>query len=607
MNLRPFRWLLVLAAMLPFLIPLVLIASFGRDYLFWDEWDPDIAGVYVKAHQHQLIFADLAAQHYEHRILVPRVIWLALLTITRGNVISIMLLGWGVSCITSGGLLGLIATTFTPGDLPCRQRLATPRVIGIWLLCNLLLFCPMQWQNWIWGIGTANLLPAMWVVVGIIVAQQARRMWIATTALISLCALATYSSGNGLVSWPIAGLMILFVPSAKTRRDKGLAVLALGIACILCVGLYLVGFQAPDHRAEEIPGAGGLLDRFQFFIAFIGNTFTGALPYTTTTAGTIGGIGVGILLLVEVIYVVVSKFRFGSHELMRRAIPWIAVASYSVLAAALGAVTRAKFGVGQAVTPRYISFGLFAPLALVPLTAIVADDVIARFAMQRSAIPSMDTIAIRLPAMLAAFVLLVPLLSWNEVLDGCRSFRTLTGRSKGTLLLAKVLPNNPQLAILVTPRPAGLVANAIALNEMGYIHPPLIQSADARQIEQPQYSRPIAVGRLERAWTEDNGQIFIRGWAICPDRSNQIADAVFLTYDNENGVPVIFATAREDVSRPDLAQQFGDADCAAAGWLAKFSDQLLPADLPNTRITAWSLDTQTGRAARLEGPFTIQR
>jgi hypothetical protein len=71
MSQRPLRFLLLLTAVLPFVIPLGLIGSFGRNYLFWDEWDPDIAGVYVKAHQHWLTFSDLAAQHYEHRILVP--------------------------------------------------------------------------------------------------------------------------------------------------------------------------------------------------------------------------------------------------------------------------------------------------------------------------------------------------------------------------------------------------------------------------------------------------------------------------------------------------------------------------------------------------------
>src|SRR6478609_1679293 len=98
---RLFAVALIIAASLPMLIPLVLISKYGVNVPYWDQWDPDISDIFIKSHDHTLSLSDLAAQHFENRILVPRLIFLALGKMTGWNTIVEMLAGWLIACATS--------------------------------------------------------------------------------------------------------------------------------------------------------------------------------------------------------------------------------------------------------------------------------------------------------------------------------------------------------------------------------------------------------------------------------------------------------------------------------------------------------------------------
>ena len=44
------RWLVFVAALVPIFVPLIIILRFGTNMPYWDEWFPDMAGIYIKAH-----------------------------------------------------------------------------------------------------------------------------------------------------------------------------------------------------------------------------------------------------------------------------------------------------------------------------------------------------------------------------------------------------------------------------------------------------------------------------------------------------------------------------------------------------------------------------
>ena len=116
----------------PALVQAWAISRFGVNVLFWDQWDPGIAGLFLKAQRGELSLSDFTALHNEHRILVPRVLYLLLGSLSGWNTLLEMWAEWLVVCATSHGVLLLIRRTHapSPGGRTPWIRTALP-----WLLC----------------------------------------------------------------------------------------------------------------------------------------------------------------------------------------------------------------------------------------------------------------------------------------------------------------------------------------------------------------------------------------------------------------------------------------------------------------------------------------
>jgi hypothetical protein len=67
--------MLVAFAAWPALVLIWTILAYGVNVPVADEWSPTIAGLHVKAHDGELALSDFLAQHNEHRMIVPRVIF----------------------------------------------------------------------------------------------------------------------------------------------------------------------------------------------------------------------------------------------------------------------------------------------------------------------------------------------------------------------------------------------------------------------------------------------------------------------------------------------------------------------------------------------------
>jgi hypothetical protein len=595
----------LLAAAVPAILPLWMIARFGTNFPFWDEWDPDIAGIYVKAHQHQLTFSDLAAQHNEHRILIPRLIDLLINTLTHHNAIILMICGWLVAALTSIGIYLLLRRTLEPASRA-----------WAWFLCNVLIFTPQQWQTWLWGMGLGNLLPMMFTVFALLVAASQIKPWIQISLIVLLCSAATYSTGTGVIAWPLAGMVLIWSESWNELKRKLLPLGVLIAACAANIALYLIGYSMPQHSVEEARAGNLQVNLFylgQFFLGFLGNGFATSTTLTSTSvAANVGGMM--LILLLAVIGYIAARFRSNraaAISLARRAIVWLAVAGYTLLNAVLATATRARFGLAQAMTPRYISFGLYLELALVPLLIIVWHDFLARRKSPASAVggfPQVDPLLRWALASLLLVVLLPPILSWRVTLDGCSNWREFIASARGVTLLAKILPDNPQLATKLNPKPAEALQNVLALNELGCIHPPLIESPNAALIQAPVDPKAgTPYGKFEKIWQVDATHVGVSGWAVHPANRCR-AETVFLTCDDSLGRPIIFATAYQDNTRRlDVVQALGDGGYQLCGWIAVFDVRTLPTNVRQTLIAAWALDSSTGRAYRLDGDVPLKR
>ncbi|MGD1278333.1 MAG: hypothetical protein ABR964_14065 [Tepidisphaeraceae bacterium] len=596
------RWLALLLAASPAIFPLVLILRYGVDMPFWDEWDPGLAGMYIKAHQHQLTLADLLAQHNEHRVLIPRLLYLLLNTATHWNDVGDLVFAWGIVCCTSLCVLWLIHKTAGQTDdqapsLSGGFAFRDGRTIFLWFLCNLLIFSPDQSENWLWGIGLANQVPTLLLFLALVIACSSLPMGWKLGICTVVAVAAIYSSGNGILCGPLVALVLAGSSRQllKTHRWTMATCLAVFLAAI---GLYFIHYTEPTHAGAHNMSSDPTAI-FLYTLVFVGGPLCTGTQYPPVPAGITIGSALLFLLAAMAGYCLYAR-RTGRRELADRMIVWLAVAGYGLLSGFIASFFRAGIGTQQALSSRYVSYALYVPLALVMLLPAVFADLSRRQALGTT------RLWIQAPGVLIAAMIVLHVLCFAPSLRFYPIWRMDRRQAKATLLLAKVLPGNPQIKSLIYQTPAVLVEEARILNDMGYVHPPLIDSNNAELIRQTDPAhKDDFIGGLDQAEQGSDGTVNTTGWAFCP-RTGQWADAVFLTYDNEQHQPIIFAAARTGMRREDIVEKLGP-DYAWCGWYASYPASLLPQGLKVMHVTAWALDADTGKAVHLSGGYTVQR
>jgi hypothetical protein len=581
------RAILLLLAATPAAFAAAVIHHFGVNVHLGDEWDPEVAGVYIKAFNHQLTFADLVSLHNEHRLLVPRLLYLLLNHFTKWNNITDVAGGWVIILATSAAILWLMHKTDSE-----EAGLPRPGIAARWFVCNLLLFDPAQYENWLSGWGLANALPGALTVAAIIVARTAGSSWIKATLCILLAAGATFSNGCGFLAWPLAGMVMAWSASWAELRGKIPKLIALTAAFVLCTGLYFRHYYPPVHWATYEPSLGKALT---FIAIYCGNPFT---AYTFIWQGDCPAIGVGVLLLLAVCAVnFVICWWSGRMEQCSRAIVWLAVGGFGLGTAILGAATRSGYGVDQGTLSRYVTFSIFIPLALVNLVPLICRDWGERCSVNWNLCP---------PFLAGALSVLV-LAAIHHVLAASVEDQAHSLAGKGALLLLNVAPTNPNLALIVHRNVAELTEEANAMNGMGYLNPPLIASRDAELIQgnDPNEARGFR-GRIESAASAGPGTLTVTGWAANTGRG-RCADQVFLTYQDAENHPIIFSAARMGVERGDISEQLNDTAYQFSGWIATAPEDELPPDFVSTVLRAWVLDTETGKAWLLPGGAVVNK
>jgi hypothetical protein len=282
------------------------------------------------------------------------------------------------------------------------------------------------------------------------------------------------------------------------------------------------------------------------------------------------------------------SWRLGrADELGRRMLPWFAVAGFALIAAAMGAISRIQIGMAQSLGSRYCSFSLYLTLGVTMLWAVVLQDL-----HRRGRFPTRTLRGIAWG--LAILLLVAEGLALPRGLAFADVWQATHKRDKGLLLLVQVLPNNPMLQSSI-PDPNDIISQAGPLNALGYLRPRLIETANASLLED-NGKTPFARGEISRIFRAESGQLVCAGWAELI-ASNRAADAVFITCDNERGEPIIIATALTGAQWPGVVPARPDS---WQGWVATIPLARLPQGLSAYHFSAWALDTQSGRACRID-------
>ncbi|WP_420149575.1 hypothetical protein [Spirosoma sp.] len=240
-----------------------------RGFLFFFDQETTLSG---KIHQ-------LFRQHNEHRIVYDRVItlldyWL----FGKLSYTHLMVVG-NLSLI--GLLLVFIAIL---------RRASKPVLYAIPVA--FLLFNLSHWENMFWGMAALqNFSVVLWIIAAFYFLSYSTKWGLALIAAV----LATITSGNGLVVWPIGFLLILLQTDTYRNRQTSWQWLRplLGwlLAGAVVVGLYFTGFEKPGDITYTRPGIYELL---KGWFAFIGAAAEVVPIGSTLNAGIVLG---GLLVL----------------------------------------------------------------------------------------------------------------------------------------------------------------------------------------------------------------------------------------------------------------------------------------------------------------------
>ncbi|HEX4630444.1 MAG TPA: hypothetical protein VH188_05720 [Chthoniobacterales bacterium] len=568
------RGSLLLLPLLPVFYLLYLINQCGVNVPYADEFT--LAPLLLKAHDHTLTLSDLFSQHNEHRYVFTRLLFIAINFCSRGDVRAEMFFSVFLVFLTGTILWWLLRKTI--------PHSAGSRTFALCLF-SLLLFSPVQAENWVWGFQTPLFFCNLLLTCAIAVAfsnLELKRKFVLCAAIAFI---ASFSFGGGVVLW-----LVTFPCALLGHREKSVSWrwgwfafwCALAAASIT---LYFFHYVKPPYH-PPIAAAKKPLEYYRYVAGFLGAHLSRASRLEPITQAVAIGTGLLALYLGGAIY---CLRRFKDSSLLNRLLPWLALGGYALINGALAALARIGFGVHQALDSRYTSFSLFISVAVIALFIIAKEDLPKRWTNGRAALVFMRGET----ALVTLFGILTLLASsWGrESMLASKKTRLL---GKGALLFTNVMDSGAihDQCLGANAPDARMFANQ--LDSIGLMHPAMIKSAEIRKLKT--VSKPA--GFLD-AISVSGQSCTVIGWGVLP-KTRGSAYCVVLSYDDPEKGPIAFRMADEILGRPDVAAALESPEASDSGWACHFERSAVPSG--DHLLTAWAFDAERAVLYRLDTP-----
>jgi hypothetical protein len=346
---RSLRYVSVAAAAAPAILIVVLVVRYWTNVPFWDDWE--FYSTISAYHHGTLSFATFYAQHNEHRILFPNLVMFVLAQASGWDVRWEMCFSLVVALVT----FGLLA-------LMLRRGLRSGWLLGVTVpLASLVLFSPVQYENWLWGWQIEWFMMVLGVVGALcaLSISKSPRSWKPVVVAMAAATLATYSVGSGMLVW-VACLPVLLVDRRLRRWTPVWVVLA-----AVEIGLYFTHYQKMSDQ-DSITTILGHPKAFGHYLSIYL-----ARPLVSEFSPHKSALVTGWLL-------VVLAAAFGYLAVRRRAdlvvaLPWFCLAGYTVLAGTVTASSRLVFGLEQAAASRYTAISNLFVVSTIAVVCVVLE------------------------------------------------------------------------------------------------------------------------------------------------------------------------------------------------------------------------------------------
>lgn len=542
---RDVPWWRVVLVVLPLLaacVPPALVARqvarYGVDVPVWDQWQ--FAGLVVDAAERRLDASAIWAQHNEHRLVVPRLVMLALAAASRWNV------RWELAAnVVLAGCTLLLLVLLLRDTVGRRQPALVPWLV---LAASCMTFSPAQWENWLWG-WQLQIFLAVFVATAIaFVLARWRGGWAGIALLVPLAWADALCFASGTAMLVLVPVAVLVHPSRRPwarRAAQAVVALALGLALL---AVYLHGYVRPGHHPPPLEILAEPRPYLEYVTAYLG----AALGYDDVWAAIYWGSFAIVFLAVAGTWLAAT----GDWPILA---PWAFLAANAIGSGAVTGIGRGRFGAVQALVSRYVTIS--APVWI--CVAVVGALLLARAFRRR------DAGAPRALAAVALASALVTLAAQGWARTWAAGAQSMVGQHRDQLANRECLlgiERAPESCVAKLFAATTLVrdsARRLAAHRLGVFRPGVTPAmADYAVV-----GAPGAGGWLERAVVPPAhpDRVRVAGWALDPD-ANGPPQRVLVVGD---GQPLGIATT--GIHRPDVAQVTGQRRMRHSGWTFRFA------------------------------------
>jgi len=569
--------LTLLIAALPAIQLATTVARWSVEVPSRDDWE--MAPLIAKAHTGELTLADLFAQQEEARTFVPKLIFLLSAIDGHWDVRDEMMLSVAICVLTAAGIYVLLR----------RSGLALGTTAICFWLTMLLIFSPAQFELWIFASAFPSFLPVLCIIASLVALEMNWSNGSKFAICVALSTVSTFTLAHGLLAWGLTFPVYLLTNRILYWKRWATAWSVLALACAV---LFFYGYKKPAHLPPFGPALPPL-DYLQFFLAFLGSELAYASKNALALATAVGSVVMALFSLAA--SYAISKWRDLTWR--RRALPWFALGLYSIGSGALTTLGRVGFGVQYAISSRYVTFSLYATVAVIVLLALIGSELVR----------SRASLIARAWLIICCIVLTLVGL---DLYRTCRAstLHFLHGMSarnrlaRSAILFSPVLDTSEVIKRFNYPAPQEATSRAAVLDRLRLTRPPLVQSAKIADLPHEIADERSASGLCE-SWVAVEGERWrVTGWAALPAKGRS-ADGVLLAYETAGQGWIAFALSDDVLWRYDIAKRLRRPDLAWSGWTAIFPRRAVPV---GARISIWAVNADLPKLYRLkqtEGQF----
>ena len=557
---------------------LAAILRLGVDTPYMDQWEVEPLFAHLRAGS--LSLSDLLALQNESRMVVPRLVFLALGVPTGWNLRLEMLPGFALACFNAAALYRLD-----------RGALGGPRVgaLGRLALSSFLLFGPIQYENWFWGHQVAIFIPVSCLLGTLLVARGQAGPGVKIGFAAALALVATFSFANGMLLWLLAPAALLLDPAGSTLRKRKYAALWCALA-ILALGVYFGGYARPEnqHGMGEAP----ILDVPLYFLALLGSPLGQGVGWTGFEASV--GFGAAAVALFAGAAALLLRLRFDA-ALLAGGAPFLLLGAYSLVTAAAPTAGRSGSGLAFALSPRYATNAVLLSVSLVHLLGLLLPA-----AAREGTLRLTPARAAGVAAALATAALFAGFLTSSRAMLRAENWRVRRLEGRACLAFLDIAPNETILRTHVYPDLEVLRERAREADRLGLLRPALVRPEALPHLLGGAADR--ASGSFHQASPEGDA-VRCGGKALLP-RRGEPADGVLVGFIGGDGLPRVLAVAQTSKIRVTIDPPTADFR-RHEEWECRIPQASIPPEIRNLR--AWAYDAVEGRAFPLPGAPAVPR